>query len=218
MAVNAMRWTIRVGSWGVLIAAMLLLVISYVHSRRVKPSAPTQTTLSVLGEVPAFSLTAHTGEPITSSGLRGKVWIANFFFTTCRSICPIMQDNMVEVQKAFANNPSVQIVSFTVDPEHDTATVLRDYAHRQGAISGKWVFVTGEKKAIYRLARQGFKLAAEDTPEELQGTRHDFIHSEKFVLVDAQGRIRGYYSGLDMEQVRRLIEDTQYLLREEGTR
>ncbi len=213
---NAMKWTIRVASWGVLIAAMLLLVISYVHSRRVKPSAPAQTSLPVLGNVPDFALTAHTGQPITLNDLRGKIWITNFFFTTCRSICPIMQDNMVEVQKAFASNPYVQIVSFTVDPEHDTTTVLRDYAYRRGAMPGKWLFVTGEKKAIYRLARQGFKLAADDVPEELQGTRHDFIHSEKFVLVDAQGRIRGYYSGLDMEQVRRLIEDVQKLLREEG--
>lgn len=214
---NAMKWTIRVASWGVLMAAMLLLVISYVHSRRVKPSASVQTTLPVLGNVPAFALTAHTGQPITLSDLRGQIWITNFFFTTCRSICPIMQDNMQEVQKAFASNPAVQIISFTVDPEHDTVTVLRDYAHRRGAMPGKWLFVTGEKKAIYRLARQGFKLAADDVPEELQGTRHDFIHSEKFVLVDAQGRIRGYYSGLDMQQVHRLIEDAQKLLREEGT-
>lgn len=213
---NAMKWTIRVASWGVLMAAMLLLVIGYVHSRRVKPSVPTQTTLPVLGNVPAFALTEHTGQPITLNNLLGKIWVTNFFFTTCRSICPIMQDNMKEVQKAFVGNPQVQIVSFTVDPERDTVTVLRDYASRKGAIPGKWSFVTGEKKAIYRLARQGFKLAADDVPEELQGTRHDFIHSEKFVLVDAQGRIRGYYSGLDMEQVHRLIEDAQKLLREEG--
>lgn len=199
-------------------AAMLLLVIGYVHSRRVKPLAPAQSTLPVLGNVPAFALTEHTGQPITLNNLLGKIWVTNFFFTTCRSICPIMQDNMKEVQKAFAGNPQVQIVSFTVDPERDTVTVLRDYASRKGAIPGKWSFVTGEKRAIYRLARQGFKLAADDVPEELQGTRHDFIHSEKFVLVDAQGRIRGYYSGLDMEQVHRLIEDAHKLLREEGVR
>lgn len=213
---KALKWTLRIASWGVLTCAILLLIIGYVHSRREKPSLPEASSLPVLGNVPAFSLTAHTAQPITLDDLRGRVWIANFFFTTCRSICPIMQDNMVEVQKAFAGNPAVQIVSFTVDPERDTVLVLREYASRKGAIPGKWLFVTGEKKALYRLARQGFKLAADDMPEELQGTRHDFIHSEKFVLVDAQGRIRGYYSGLDMEQVRQLVEDAQKLLREEG--
>jgi len=214
---DRLKWTLRAASWGVLVtAASLLLISSYVHSRREKPWLPAPTRLPVLGDVPAFALTAHTGQPITLDVLRGKVWIATFFFTSCQSICPITQDNMVEVQKAFASTPAVQMVSFTVDPERDTVPVLDDYARRRGAIPGKWWFVTGGKKAIYRLARQGFKLAADDMPEELQGTRHDFIHSEKFVLVDTQGRIRGYYSGLDMEQVRRLIEDVQKLLREEG--
>jgi len=213
---NTIRWIVRVASWGVLATAVLLLILSYVHSRRQKPHAPPPATLPVLGAVPDFTLTAHTGQPIMRDALQGKVWVANFFFTTCRSICPIMQDNMTEVQKAFADNPAVQIVSFTVDPEHDTVQVLDEYARKKGALPGKWLFVTGEKKAIYRLARHGFKLAAEDVPEQLEGTIHDFIHSDKFVLVDTQGRIRGYYSGLDTEQVRRLIEDTQRLLREEG--
>lgn len=215
---NIARWTVRIARWGVLAAAVLLLIVTYVHSRREKPFAPAPAALPVLGEVPDFTLTVHTGQPITLNDLRGRVWVANFFFTTCRSICPIMQDNMTEVQKAFADNPSVQIVSFTVDPQHDTVTVLSEYARKKGAIPGKWLFVTGEKKAIYRLARKGFKLAAEDVPEQLEGTTHDFIHSDRFVLVDSQGRIRGYYSGMDMEQVRRLIKDTQQLLVEEGRR
>ncbi|MGQ9488326.1 MAG: SCO family protein [Armatimonadota bacterium] len=213
---NTARWILRIASWGVLAMAVLLLIVSYVHSRRVKPYAPPSASLPVLGEVPDFTLTAHTGQPLALNNLHGKVWIANFFFTTCRSICPIMQDNMVEVQKAFASEPAVQIVSFTVDPEHDTAQVLSAYARKKGAIPGKWLFVTGQKKPIYKLARHGFKLAAEDIPEQLEGTTHDFIHSDKLVLVDTLGRIRGYYSGLDTEQVQQLIKDTQRLLREEG--
>ncbi len=215
---NPIRWLLRLASWGVLISATLLLVVSFVHSRRDKPNLPAETALPVLGELPAFSLTAHTGQSVTLDDLRGRVWIANFFFTTCRSICPIMQDNMSEVQKAFASNPTVQMVSFTVDPERDTVQTLQEYARRRGALPGKWLFVTGEKKAIYRLARKGFRLAADDVPEQIQGTQHDFIHSEKLVLVDTQGRIRGYYSGLDVEQVGKLIEDTRKLLQEEGLR
>lgn len=212
----ATRWAIRVASWGVLVASVLLLAVAYVHSNRQTPHAAPTSTLPEFGEVPAFALTAHTGQPIRLEDLQGKVWVTNFFFTTCRSICPVMQENMAEVQKAFAGNPHVRLVSFTVDPEHDTPEVLRAYAQRRGAVPGQWMFVTGDKKAIYRLARQGFKLAADDVPEEIQGTRHDFIHSEKLVLIDTRGHIRGYYSGLDMEQVQRLIEDTHRLLREEG--
>ncbi len=214
----ATRWVLRVASWGVLVTSVLLLLVAYVHSHREKSYTPPRDALPEFGEVPAFSLTAHTGRPMSLTDLQGKVWVTNFFFTTCRSICPVMQENMAEVQKAYAGNPNLQIVSFTVDPEHDTPEVLRAYAERKGAIPGQWTFVTGEKKAIYRLARQGFKLAAEDIPEEIQGTRHDFIHSEKFVLVDSRGRIRGYYSGLDMEQVRQLIKDARRLLDEEVLR
>lgn len=212
-----MRWMIRLASWGVLVAAVLLLVTAYVHSRRAKIElVPTTSSLPLYGELPPFSLTAHTGEPIRLDDLRGMVWVANFFFTTCRSICPIMQENVAtEVYAALKDNPQVRLVSFTVDPEHDTPQVLAEYARAKGAAPDRWTFVTGAKKDIYHLARKGFKLAAEDTPEYIQGTKHDFIHSEKLVLVDRQGRIRGYYSGLDLEQVRQVVRDVQQLLREE---
>ncbi|MCS6829383.1 MAG: SCO family protein [Armatimonadota bacterium] len=211
-----MRWAIRLASWGVLVAAVLLLVTTYVHSRRTKVELIPVQSLPYYGELPAFSLTAHTRNAITLEDLRGKVWVANFFFTTCRSICPIMQENVAtEVYAALKDNPQVRLVSFTVDPEHDTPEVLAEYARAKGVSPEKWTFVTGAKKDIYRLARKGFKLAAEDTPEYIQGTKHDFIHSEKLVLVDAHGRIRGYYNGLDLEQVRQLVRDVDRLLREE---
>ncbi|MCS7309524.1 MAG: SCO family protein [Armatimonadetes bacterium] len=211
-----MRWAIRIASWGVLIAAVLLLIVSYVHSRRAKVELVPAQSLPVYGTLPPFQLTAHTGEPISLDDLRGKVWVANFFFTTCRSICPIMQENVAtEVYAALKDRPQVRLVSFTVDPEHDTPQVLAEYARTKGASPDTWTFVTGSKADIYRLARKGFKLAAEDTPEYIQGTKHDFIHSEKLVLVDREGRIRGYYSGLDLEQVRQLVRDVERLLRQE---
>lgn len=211
-----MRWAIRIASWGVLVAAVLLLVTAYVHSRRTKVTLVPAESLPLYGELPSFSLIAHTGDPISLDDLRGKVWVANFFFTTCRSICPIMQENVAtEVYATLKDNPQVRLVSFTVDPEHDTPEVLAKYARGKGASPDRWIFVTGAKKDIYQLARKGFKLAAEDTPEYIQGTKHDFIHSEKLVLVDRQGRIRGYYSGLDVEQVRQLVRDVERLLREE---
>lgn len=211
-----MRWAIRLASWGVLVAAVLLLALAYVHSRRAKVELLPAQSLPLYGELPAFSLIAHTGAPFTLDDLRGRVWVANFFFTTCRSICPIMQENVAtEVYPVLKDLPQARLVSFTVDPEHDTPQVLAEYARAKGASPDKWVFVTGAKRDIYQLARKGFKLAAEDTPEYIQGTKHDFIHSEKLVLVDRQGRIRGYYSGLDLEQVRQLVRDIERLLREE---
>jgi protein SCO1/2 len=215
---NTARRLLRVASWGFLVSAVLLVIVTYVHSRRQRLLEPATASLPIFWQVPDFSLTAHTGQTLSRADLNGKVSIVNFFFTTCRSICPIMQDSMSEVQKAFAHNPMVQLVSFTVDPERDTVSVLAEYAKRCGAIEGQWLFVTGAKRDIYKLARQGFRLAADDTPEELQGTVHDFIHSEKLVLLDRQGNIRGYYSSLDAQQVEQLIADVNKLLRDEGKR
>jgi protein SCO1/2 len=215
---NTARKLLRVASWGLLLSSVLLLIVTYFHSHREKASIAVPPPLEVFGQVPEFALTAHTGQTLTRVDLTGKVSVVNFFFTSCRSICPIMQDSMNEVQKAFAHNPMVQLVSFTVDPERDTVPVLAEYAKRRGAIEGQWLFVTGAKRDIYKLARQGFRLAADDKPEQLQGTVHDFIHSEKLVLVDRQGNIRGYYSSLDAQQVEQLIADVNKLLRDEGKR
>ncbi len=163
----------------------------------------------VYGEIPEFSLIDHHGKEINLNRLRGSVWIADFFFTSCAGICPRMTEQMTRVQEAFKNNPRVKIVSFTVDPETDSVWVLSMYAKGWGAIDGKWFFVTGEKKKIYDLARRGFKLPV----EEGDGGPGDFIHSDRFVLVDAKGRIRGYYAGTDPEEVDKLIKDIKLILK-----
>ncbi len=173
-----------------------------------------QQRLPVYWSVPDFRLTAHTGQPLSLDDLKGKVWVAEFFFSTCAGICVEMNTNMKAVQKAFADVPDVLIVGFTVDPENDTVEVLREYAKDYGAREGKWFFVTGSKKDIYRLARHGFKVAVEEVPPAEEGGPIDFIHSDRFILVDRQGRIRGYYNGTDKAQVQRLIADIRNLLRE----
>jgi len=166
-------------------------------------------TLPIYGEVPEFNLIDHHGEEINLEKLKGNVWIADFFFTSCAGICPRMTEQMARIQENFKNNPKVKLVSFTVDPETDSVWVLSMYAKGWGAIDGKWFFVTGEKKKIYDLARHGFKLPV----EEGDGGPGDFIHSDRFVLVDANGKIRGYYGGTEVEEVDKLIRDVKLILR-----
>ncbi len=165
--------------------------------------------LPVYGDIPEFSLIDHHGETINLEKLKGNVWVADFFFTSCAGICPRMTEQMKRVQEAFKNDPKFKLVSFTVDPQTDSVWVLSMYAKGWGAIDGKWFFVTGEKKKIYDLARHGFKLPV----EEGDGGPGDFIHSDRFVLVDADGRIRGYYSGIDPEEVDKLIKDAKLILK-----
>ena len=191
------------------VTIVIALTAAFVHFRNEKGSR-----LPIYWAVPNFQLIAHDGKPFGLKDLKGKIWVAEFFFASCAGICPIMNQNMMEVQKAFANNPDVLIVSITVDPKNDTPEILREYRQNFDAMDGKWFFLTGDKKAIYQLARHGFKVAAEEVPPQEEGGPSDFIHSDRFVLVDRQGRIRGFYNGTDKGQVRKLIADIKRLLRE----
>lgn len=157
-----------------------------------------------------FSFTNQNGKTITQKDYEGKIYVADFFFTTCGSICPIMTTNMIDVQKAFANNPKVMILSHTVTPEIDSVPVLKKYALEKGVIDSKWNLVTGDKKDIYSMARKSYLAVKLGKPEEL----YDMVHTENFVLVDAEKRVRGFYDGTKKEEVKKLIEDIQWLLTE----
>jgi len=133
----------------------------------------------------------------------GKIVVVNFFFTHCSGVCPKMTGNLIKVQEAYKNDTGIIINSLTVDPESDSASQLKIYARRYGIQSTKWQLLTGDKKEIYRLARNEFKVLATDG----DGGAGDFIHSEKIVLVDTQKRIRGYYDGTDINEMKQLIKD-----------
>ncbi|WP_295335406.1 SCO family protein [Flavobacterium sp.] len=158
-----------------------------------------------------FSFTNQNGKTITQKDYEGKIYVADFFFTTCGSICPIMTTNMIDIQKAFANNPKVMILSHTVTPEIDSVPVLKKYALEKGVIDSKWNLVTGDKKDIYSMARKSYLAVKLGKPEEL----YDMVHTENFVLVDAERRVRGFYDGTKKEEVKKLIEDIQWLLTED---
>jgi protein SCO1/2 len=157
-----------------------------------------------------FSFVNQNGKTITQKDYEGKVFVADFFFTTCGSICPKMTTNLAEVQKAIRNNPKVMLLSHTVFPETDSVPVLKAYALKNGVIDSKWNLVTGDKKEIYTMARKSYLAVKLGKPEEL----YDMVHTENFVLVDTKKRVRGFYDGTKKEDMKRLIEDINFLCTE----
>ena len=162
-------------------------------------------SLPVLFDAATFSLTDQEGKPFSQDQLRGKVWVADFIFTNCPGACPIMSAKMAHLQKA-APDPDVHFVSFSVDPERDTPAVLKQYAQRFEADPARWHFLTGDKDAIFRTARD-MKLTAE--PAGVLGPQ--IAHAEKFLLVDGQGRVRGAYDSKDEQDMKRLAADATAL-------
>ena len=178
--------------------------------RNVEVAALRQRTVSSYGTVPSFQLTNQNGQPFGSAQLSGKIWIADFVYTTCPGPCPMISSRMSELQKPLQKT-DVHLVSFSVDPEKDTPEVLRRYAERLQAEPGRWDFLTGPKSAIYNLSHDSFKLAISDG-SDAQGIP---VHSTRIVLVDRHGQIRGYYDATEADAVTKLVADTNHLLREQ---
>ena len=154
-----------------------------------------------------FSFQNQDGKTITQDVVKNHVYVAEYFFTTCKSICPIMNNQMQRVQKAYKDEDAFKILSFTVDPEIDTVAQMKWYADSHGAIKNKWHFLTGEKEELYQLARKSFFLLKPSEVPKLGDGGSDFIHTNNFVLIDRLGRIRGYYDGTDEDEVNGLCEE-----------
>ncbi len=172
--------------------------------------------LPVGDPVPAFSFVDQDAQPFGLERLRGKVWVASFIFTRCRDTCPGMTGKLLLVEDAVKATPElsgdVHIVSFSVDPERDKPRDLKAYARSYGADTSVWHFLTGEKGAVEKLSQEGFRLPLGRTPlPDGGGTAPDIIHSDRFALVDREGRLRGYYSS-DAEGMKRLIADLKRLV------
>jgi protein SCO1/2 len=213
-------------------------------TRIVAENAP--RPLEVYFEVPRFSLIDQNRQRITREDLLGRVWVANFIFTSCRATCPQQTATMARLLADLQGEPGIRLVSITVDPDHDTPEVLTRYAERFHADAHRWLFLTGEEEAIHTLAQEGFRLSATrvqavvDSPVERayasgppappkdQGeggltsvgvnddSRDALVHDGRFALVDRKARIRGYYSSLDAEAIARLRRDVRTLLKEGG--
>jgi protein SCO1 len=163
--------------------------------------------LPTFGTVPDFRLTSEEGAAVSRRQLLGKITIADFIFTQCAGACPVMSSKMAELQQTFLSDGHTQFVSFSVDPETDTPDVLHQYGKQYGSVRGKWLFLTGDRGAIERLTREGFHLGL-----DIEGDSA-IIHSQKFVLIDQEAAIRGYYDIDDSDAVASLLRDTRILSR-----
>lgn len=161
-------------------------------------------------KIAPFSLINQNGKIITEKVYLNKIYVADFFFTTCPSICPKMTENMGLIQEAFRDDNQIQLVSFSVTPKIDSVAQLKKYAIEKGVLDSKWNLLTGDKKLIYNLARKSFLAAKNDG----DGGPHDMIHTENFVLVDKEKRIRGFYDGTDDKDIQVLKKDIDILIEE----
>jgi protein SCO1/2 len=171
----------------------------------------TDPSYSSIHTIPPFSFTDQDGKTITEQTVAGRIYVADFFFTSCASICPKMTNNIAVLQEAFKNNTQVIFLSHTVMPERDSVPVLKKYALEKGVITGKWHLLTGSREDIYRLAKKEYY--AGDTIGYYQAG-NEFLHTENFILLDKQRRIRGVYNGTLAVEIDRLKEDIQTLLKE----
>lgn len=169
--------------------------------------------LADYGLVPDFAFVSQTGDSLRLADLHGRVWIGDFIFTNCASSCPMMSAQVQRLETALGDVAGVRFVSFSVDPERDTPEKLAEYARGYGADAERWVFLTGDKAAMRRFAVDGFHLPLDDAkPEDIAQGAEPVLHSTRLTLVDAEGRIRGYYDGLDAEAVDRLGDAVRRLL------
>ncbi|WP_028282393.1 SCO family protein [Olleya marilimosa] len=157
-----------------------------------------------------FSLTNQNGKTITQADYKDKIYVADFFFTTCQTICPIMTDNMEKIQKEIMNDDEVMLLSHSVTPEIDTVEQLKKYAIKKGVNDKKWNLVTGDKGEIYRLARKSYLAVKDDGMPDDYG----MVHTENFMLIDKKGQIRGYYDGTKTEDITTLLNDIKKLKKE----
>jgi len=207
------RWPIII--LGVLLAAVLVYRLS------TPPPASNQghnssNELPRIGTVPTFNLTERSGKNISNKDLAGKIWVADFVYTTCPGPCPMITANMAKIQAATAKDPRVQLVTFTVDPQSDTPAVLAAYADRYAADHDKWWFLTGPEKPLYDLIQNGFFQVVQDNrgkpPEDGQ---FQVTHSTYFVLVDGNGSVRGSFDGVGADGRADLLKSIKMLEKEE---
>ena len=182
-----------------------------------KVSHEQKVVLPVLGNpghhVEPFSFVNQEGKTITDKDMQGKVYVVEYFFTTCKGICPKLNENMTHVAQAYKGNKDVMILSHTVDPLKDTVAAMKAYSLKFEADPAQWMFLTGDKKKLYDMARYSYLISAQDDTAGVS-IDQDFIHDNHYVLVDKAGRVRGFYDGLKMPEVNKMITDIDILLKE----
>jgi protein SCO1 len=205
-----------------LLAFFILLgaaFIAYIFPK-IKEQQTHQPVLPIVGNdqnhhIAPFSFVNQEGKTITNDDVKGKICVVEYFFATCKGMCPRMNENMAKVYKAFKGNKDVLILSHTVDPIKDTVQALKAYSLRFDADPSQWMFLTGDKKQLYDMARYSYLISAEDDTAGVSIDK-DFIHDKHYSLVDGFGRVRGFYDGLDPASIDKLIADINALLKEKS--
>src|SRR5947207_5724387 len=201
----------RVTAWKITLVLIPFVTLGLLlWLRHIEVQALKQRTISSYGTVPSFQFVNQNAQSFGSAQLNGKIWIADFIYTTCPGPCPMISTRMGELQKPLEKT-DVHLVSFSVDPGKDTPDVLRKYADNLHADPKRWTFLTGTKSSIYKLSHDGFKLGVSDG-SEAEGMP---VHSTRMVLVDRHGEIRGYYDAIGPDAITELVADTNHLLREQ---
>jgi len=203
-----------------LVAFFMLLGVAFIAYvfPKIQESEKQKPVLPIIGNdqnhhVSAFSFVNQDGKTITDADVKGKIYVAEYFYATCKGICPKMNENLAKVYQAYKGNKNVLFLSHTVDPLKDSVPALKAYSLRFDANPDQWLFLTGDKKKLYDMARYSYLINAEDTANGVTIT-DDFIHDKHYALVDGYGRIRGFYDGTNMPDVDKLIKDIGLLLRE----
>ncbi len=201
--------------WAILVLTLFAIFAKGILAPRGQSVQNETNALPLLGEIAPLVLAQQNGSSFDLSGLRGKIWVADFIFTHCAGPCPLMTAQMSQLAKKFREETDVQFISFSVDPERDTPEVLSKYAARYEADPETWRFLTADKKTLYSFIQKQFRLGVTDiTPSEREAVDQTISHSTKFVLVDRSLRLRGFYETLDQGQVERLVKDILTLLKE----
>ena len=189
------------------------------NEKRLPILGPREVQAGVSGEadtlyhtIPDFAFVNQDSSVVTEDTFKEGIYVADFFFTTCPSICPIMKSQMLRVYEKYKGNDQVKILSHSIDPKHDTVAVLKDYAERLGVSSDQWHFVTGDKEEIFDLAQNSYMMSVLEDEEAPGGV----VHSGAFLLIDSKGRVRGHYDGTKAEEVDKLMKDMDILLKEEN--
>ncbi len=198
----------------VLVSFFIILGVAFLSYAYKVTREGSKPHLPVLGnpghKVDTFSFTNQDGKTITNNDVTGKICVVEYFFTTCKGICPKMNQNMSRVYQAFKGDKNVLLLSHTVDPKHDTVQAMKAYSERFDADPNQWLFLTGDKQRLYNMARYSYLINAEDDTAGVSIDK-DFIHDNHYVLVDRGGQVRGFYDGLKKEQVDKLIADIKIL-------
>lgn len=228
MATFLKKYRIIIITLVVLSTAFLTISYSLLSKRKLPIYNPSDvnpelvdSTVQYIGRdhhIADFAFTNQNGKTITQDDYKGKIYVADFFFTTCPTICPIMTDNMVWLQDQIKDMPNVMLLSHSVTPDIDSVPVLKEYAKKKGVIDAKWNLVTGDKKDIYYIARKSYLAVKTANSSEL----YDMVHTENFILVDQKGRIRGFYNGTNLDKnvdgeknIQQLLEDIKWLREQE---